>query len=262
MTFGVYSWLGTEDELARASITRAYADHNLLIERVLAIEEHAAMYRKHMRTIADEILSTSAMQQRRTIFEGIVATARAASRPDNPTTHPAMGLGVQPPELWSFIERRAVSIRAQLDGKESGFKPEFSNPRRTLDDWAGYTIAANTIMQGLDTTGDRRLTYTEVTTAIHHLFSAPLDRDATAAAIDKVLPADLRVRVAAKDWAQWLFTIADANKDNRLTADELLATYRHHQPGSDPDRDQMMDGRELLEALQSARAPRDPQPTR
>jgi hypothetical protein len=124
------------------------------------------------------------------------------------------------------------------------------------------TIPANTLMRAGDSSGDRRLSYAEVTAAVHALFQSPLDHPATVATIERVLSAELRQRIGAKLWADWLFAIADHDKDKRITREELLATYRRHQPGSDPDRDGLMDQRELIEAMQSARAPRDPQAER
>ena len=89
-----------------------------------------------------------------------------------------------------------------------------------------------------------------------------MDRTNAVAAIDKVITDDLRHRVPAKAWADWLFGIADSNKDDRLTADEMFATYKRFQTGSDADRDGRMDGRDLIEALSAAGAPRDPDPAR
>src|SRR2546430_15947172 len=47
MSFGGYGWLGTDEQIAQTSITRSYADHNILIERLLAIDEYARATRKH-----------------------------------------------------------------------------------------------------------------------------------------------------------------------------------------------------------------------
>ena len=42
----------------------------------------------------------------------------------------------------------------------------------------------------------------------------------------------------------------------------MFAAYRRLQSGSDADRDGLTDGRDLLEAMGIAGAPRDPDPTR
>ena len=190
-------------------------------------------------------------------------------RTNNAVTRSVTGLGLNAPELWPFIEHRAESIRLQLEGKQVGFKPDFRNPKRVLIEWASLTVAAVTFMDAADSDGDRRLSDTEVKTAIKRLLAGAnlpangaLDRTNALAAIDKLLTEDLRRRIPAKAWADWLFTIADTNHDDHVTAQEMFVAYKRFQAGSDADRDGMMDGRDLIEALSAAGAPRDPDPRR
>jgi hypothetical protein len=138
-----------------------------------------------------------------------------------------------------------------------------------LDAWAPLTVAAVTFMDAADTNADRRLSDPEIATAIKRLLAtanlpadSSVDRSNAVAVIDKLIPDDLRRRVPAKLWTDWLFTSSDANKDDRLSAEEMLATYRRFQSGSDADRDGLMDNRDLIEALSAAGAPRDPDPAR
>jgi len=268
MTFGAYGWLGTDEEIARTDITRSYADHNILIERLLAIDEYAKAYRAHLRKLVKAGLNPRAMRQRqkrlRPVFESAAQAARDAGG-SNTNTISASGMGLNAPELWSFTERRMESIRLQLDGKQAGFKPDFRNPKRTLAEWAPLTVAAVTFMTAADTDGDRRLSDSEVTAAIQRLLAeanlpadGSIDRPTAVTVIDKLMPDDLRRRVPASAWADWLFTIADVNKAGRVNAQEMLAAYRRFQSGSDADRDGLMDGRDLVEAMGAAGAPRDP----
>jgi hypothetical protein len=124
-------------------------------------------------------------------------------------------------------------------------------------------------MTAADTDGDRRLSDREVTAAINRLLAAAnipaegsMDRPTAVAVIEKLMPDELRRRVPASAWADWLFAIADVNKVGRVNAQEMLAAYRRFQSGSDADRDGRMDGRDLVEALGAAGAPRDPDPMR
>jgi spore coat protein H len=273
MTFGAYGWLGTDEEIARTSITRSYADHNILIERLLAIDEYARAYRAHLRKLVKAGLNPDAIRKRRELLRPVLAAADKAARDagsvGSTNTRSASGMGLNAPELWPFIERRMESIRLQLGGKQIGFKPDFRDPKRTITEWAPLTVAAVTFMTAADTDGDRRLSEAEVTAAIKRLLAAAnipadgsMDRPTAAAVIEKLMPDDLRRRVPATAWADWLFVIADANHDGRVSADEMLAAYRRYQSGSDRDRDGLMDGRDLLEALGAAGAPRDPDPMR
>jgi spore coat protein H len=273
MTFGAYGWLGTDEEIARTDITRSYADHNILIERLLAIEEYGQAYRAHLRKLVKAGLNPGAMRKRqkllRPVLEAAEKAAREAGSLGNTNTRSASGMGLNAPELWPFIERRMESIRLQLEGKQAGFKPDFRNPKRVLDQWAPLTVAAVTFMNAADTDGDRRLSEAEVTAAINRLLVAAnipaegsMDRPTALAVIEKLMPDDLRRRVPANAWADWLFAIADENKDGRVNTQEMLAAYRRLQSSSNADRDGLMDGRDLLEALGVAGAPRDPDPMR
>jgi hypothetical protein len=273
MSFGGYGWLGTDEEIAQTSITRSYADHNILIERVLAIDEYAARYRIHMGKLAELCFNPKAMTAQRELLRPVLAAAANAEhesgRGDNSVTRSVTGMGLNAPDLWWFIDRRAESIRLQLEEKQTGFKPDFRNPKRTLVEWAPLTVAAVTFMDTADTDGDRRLDDGEVTAAIKRLFATAgipangaMDRTNTVAVLDKVMTEDLRRRVPAKAWADWIFTIADANKDNRVSAQEMFDAYHRFQAGSDADRDGRMDHRDLIEALGAAGAPRDPEPGR
>jgi len=273
MTFGAYGWLGTDEEIIQTSITRSYADHNILIERLLAIDEYARAYRAHLRKLVKAGLNPDAMRQRRELLRPVLELADKAARDTgsvgSTNTRSASGMGLNAPELWPFVERRMESIRLQLEGKEIGFKPDFRNPKRTMAEWAPLTVAAVTFMNAVDADGDRRLSEPEVMAAIKRLLAATnvpaedsMDRPTALAVIEKLMPDDLRRRVPAKAWADWLFVIADANKDSRLSPEEMLAAYRRFQSGSDRDRDGLMDGRDLLEAMGAAGAPRDPDPMR
>jgi spore coat protein H len=271
MSLGGYGWVGTDEEIAKASITRSYADHNILIERLLAIEPYARAYRGHMRKLAAAAFNPKAMRARRELLRPVLEAAdkalHEAGGVGNTNARSMSGMGLNAPELWPFIERRAESIRLQLAGKEAGFKPDFRNPKRVLVEWAPLTVAAVTIMDSADTNGDRRLSDSEVREAIQRLFAresipAQDSIDRTNMAKMLFLPEELRRRVPSQAWVEWIFTIADADKDGRVTQEELFATYRRFQAANDPDRDGLMDGRDLLEALGSAGAPRDPDPLR
>jgi hypothetical protein len=273
MTFGGYGWVGTPDELARTSITRAYADHNHLIERVLEIPKFAAAYRSHMHRLSGNWFNPEQLndlrEKMKPAFMAAGKATSAANRVGHPTTRPVDGMGLTTPELWPFIEKRAEWIRMQLDGTARGFKPEFSNPKCVLEQWAPVVVAGVTIMDGADQDGDRRLTDPEVKEAIGKLFAAAnlpaessMDVVMVTGVIEKIIPEELNRRVPAKAWGEWVMSVADANRDGRVTAVEMVAVYERYQREGDFDRDGRMDLRELLEQLGPANAPRDPDPKR
>lgn len=268
LSFGTYSWLGTEEQTADVRFTHAYADHNRLIERLLAIDSYAAAYRAHMRRLVQRPMSVASMDARlemmRPVFEAAGRAAREAGRAGSAATRPSMGMGFRPTDLRTYIARRTASIRLQLDGKRPGYVPGFFDPQCVPPEWAPYTAAAVAIMKAADADGDGRLNDAEVSNAITRLMqaakvapNATLDRASAVAGIDVLMSDDIRRRTPAGAWADWLFGRADVNKDGRLNAAEILAAYQKILSGEDRDGDGMLDGRELLETLAGGRAPAD-----
>src|SRR4051812_42481514 len=102
MSFGGYGWLGTDEEIVHTSITRSYADHNILIERLLAIDEYASAYRAHMQKLATIGFNPDAMRQRRELLRPVLEAADKAARDagvGNTNTRSATGMGLNAPEL-------------------------------------------------------------------------------------------------------------------------------------------------------------------
>jgi len=273
MTFGGYGWVGTIDELARTDINRAYADHNILVERLLKVPKYRAAYRGHVQKLSSQFFNPQRLAERREMLERVVSSAdkaaRDAKRVGSPTTQPAIGSWPVAPELWPFVEKRAEWIRLQVEGNAMGFKPDFRNPKRTLAEWAGNTVAAVAFMDSIDADGDRRLNDEEVKGGIKKLFESAslpeqsvLDATMLAATLERMMPEELKKRVPARAWADWFVAVADVNRDGHVSAGELFGVYQRFQGSNDADRDGMMDGRELVEQMGSAGAPRDPDPLR
>jgi spore coat protein H len=273
MSLGGYGWVGTVDELARTDINRPYADHNILVERLLKVPQYAADYRAIVNWMVESAFNPEQLAHQRKQLRPVLAAAdtaaKASGKIGSPTTRPALGVWHVAPDLWPFAEKRAEWIRLQVAGRAVGFKPDFRDPKRTLDEWAPLTVAAVNIMDGIDADHDRRLNDAEVRAGIAKLFSAAslpeqslMDGPILQASLDRVISEELKKRVPASAWASWIIAIADANKDGKVSSEELFHVYKHFQAGNDADRDGMMDGRELVEALQGGRAPRDPDPKR
>jgi hypothetical protein len=268
LSFGGYTWLGTAEQISACSITHAYADHNRLIERLLTIDSYAAAYRAHMRRLIDGPLSPEKIRTRfdalTPVFHAAEQAARDAGRAGSAATRPSGGMGFKPPDLRTYIAQRTESIRLQLDGKQQGFIPGFRDPELVPAEWAAYTAAAVAIIKAADADGDGRLSESEISAGIARLFAAAnlptmgaLEPATASAAIDRLMSDDMRQRTPAAAWADWLFSRADGNKDGRLDATELLTAYRAQLATEDRDGDGMFGGRELIETLAGARAPRD-----
>jgi spore coat protein H len=270
LSFGAYSWLGTAEQTADCSITHAYADHNRLIERLLAIDGYASAYRAHVRRMVDGPMGEPAMRARfeavAPVFQAAGRAARDVGRSGSAATQPSSGMGFRPTDLRTYVAQRTESIRLQLDGKRTGYLPGFRDPQCVPAEWAPYTAAAVAMMAAADADGDGRLNYAEVGAAFEWIRTAAalgptgaLERAPATAAIERSMTEEMRRRTPAAAWADWLFRVADANKDGRLDSAEILAGYHKLLAGEDRDGDGMLDGRELLETLAGSRAPPDAQ---
>jgi hypothetical protein len=260
LSFGGYSWVGSAEQQQHMSVTHAYADHNRLIERLLAVEAYERRYRADLSELAEGPMSESRMRERRLALEPVFAAAdRAAQesgRVGSPTTQPSIGMRLVAPELWSFVEARTHSIRRQLAGSEKGFLPGFRDPSLVPTHMIKVAPVAMAAMAAMDRDGDGRLSEVEVLDGIDRLLATAragsdrtIDQPAATAAIDKLLTGRFREQATATAWAAWLFHVADANHDGHLSRDEMMAAFRRHLSGVDHDVDGLMDGREIVESF-------------
>lgn len=266
MSFGGYSWVGTGEQIANTSITHAYVDHNRLIERVLAIPRYRQAYLDHVRRLIDGPMSLASVRKRlERIAPHIRAAGQAAAacgKPDSPTTRPATYERVDPPDLLWFVEARLASIRRQLDEGHAGYIPNFFNPERVPTRWAAAAIPSAAIMNAVDTDKDGNLSDAEFDAAVRRSFAATqlasagsADRNAITRFVEALLPNHPGTAATSRAWADWLVRQADQDGDAHLTADEIAACFVRLRTRSDRDHDGQLAGRELVEALTSAKCP-------
>lgn len=259
MSFGGYTWVGTEDQIADVSITHAYVDHNRLIERVLAVDEYRQIYRRQAQKLIDGPFSPEQMRRRLGEIGSVIRqageAAARAGKADSPATRPAGYERLHPPDMLGYVRKRCASIAAQLKGERGGYIPAFRDPDIVLREWAHVVRPAAALLDSLDADHDGRLSEAEVSSAAKKLLAAPLDVDATTAVLERSMTGDMRKCGSSRAWAEWLFKVADANHDGRVDANEVTACYRRLLAASDFDFDGMIGGRELIEAISGTGAP-------
>lgn len=121
---------GTPEQLVRLSIDHPHAGDDRLLDRLLAIPEHRARYRALVEELFSTLFESGLLDRELDSIEAALKeplalqTLAVVDRGEGAGAGP-FGSGrfgdSLPPR--AFVERRAASVRAQLDGREEGFVP-------------------------------------------------------------------------------------------------------------------------------------------
>jgi hypothetical protein len=233
--FANFPILGSNVRQMDLSLAHPYGGTHRLTERLLAIPEVAARYRKLLKELAG-----TAFQKER-LLKGLAAAEAAAKGPlereaEAAAARKERGPGSlaffgPPPALRRFVERRTASVAAQAAGTSKGYVPA-----------AGFgpgggkvgQILAGPMLESLDKDEDERLSREEWVGAARRLFAAcekdedgRVDLKSLTAGLAKSLPAppdgappgDGLAGVMAGP----ILARADADKDGKITSEEALA---------------------------------------
>ncbi len=128
-------WLASMGEFERASIWHPWAGDNRFIERVMAVDEFRRIYRAHLEDFLTRLFVPDRLNRRIDEIAAVIHDPIAAEsaflldkfeqavgrKPVTPSPRERPN-GINRPayELKSFIDKRAESVRRQLDGKSKG----------------------------------------------------------------------------------------------------------------------------------------------
>jgi spore coat protein CotH len=136
LAWGAFFLLGSKKERERASIWHPWVGENRFLERVMAVEEFRGIYRAHLEDFLERLFVPARLHQRvdemAAVVRGPIAAesdfrlnkfeqAVGAKRLEPPPPdRDQMGANRQAHQIKRFIDKRAASVRAQLDGKSKG----------------------------------------------------------------------------------------------------------------------------------------------
>jgi spore coat protein CotH len=134
LAWGNFFLLGTKTERERASIWHPWVGENRFLERVMAVEEFRKIYRAHLEDFSTRLFVSSRLDQRIDELAAVVRGPVAAesdfrldkfdqavgNKPLAPSRGNSQGADRPAHQLKRFIEKRAISVRQQLDGKSNG----------------------------------------------------------------------------------------------------------------------------------------------
>jgi RNA polymerase sigma factor (sigma-70 family) len=128
-------WIASKAEQAQASIWHPWVGENRFLERVLGVEEFRRIYRSHLEDFLARLYVPGRLHRRIDEIAAVIRepiAAQSALRLDKfeqevgwKPVHPSPGelphtFNRPPRELKRFIDKRAESVRRQLDGKSKG----------------------------------------------------------------------------------------------------------------------------------------------
>lgn len=134
LAWGNFFLLGSATGREQASIWHPWAGENRFIERVMAVEEFRKMYRAHLEDFSARLFVPGRLSQRIDELAAVIREPVAAesdfrlnkfeqaigAKPLEPRRGDQMGSNRQAHRLKRFIEKRAISVRQQLDGNSKG----------------------------------------------------------------------------------------------------------------------------------------------
>jgi hypothetical protein len=256
--FGIVSGPVQEMDL---SIYRPHVPPNRLIERLLAIEEFDQKYQQHLRQLAAEVFTEAKLRERLSAMETL-RRQRQTSSTTRPTTLP-VDRGTQ--ALRAFVKGRAESIRSQLAGRRDAFVPGQSKGLSLAATWtdtrrASLTESALTALRTrVFPSPAKVIRQPDLLSAMQAKFAAvaspqdgTCDQRTLAESLADVLPVPQNFVFdpgPGIDWAGIIFRLADANKDGRLTSEELAHAITQAFADADTNKDAALSEPELRKAL-------------
>ncbi|VTR93657.1 spore coat assembly protein : Spore coat assembly protein OS=uncultured Oceanospirillales bacterium HF0500_29K23 PE=4 SV=1: CotH: EF-hand_5: EF-hand_5 [Gemmata massiliana] len=235
--FANFMILGTADQQMNLSMAHPYAGTHRLTERVLAVPGMAEKYQKLLKELSakcfDKERLLKELEATETATKELIARDAKAAQVRKDGAPNGFGFG-KPPALKTFIEKRTTSVAAQVAGTSKGHVPTnggFGGPPPKIGD-----IMAGPLMGALDTNEDGQLSRDEWIGIAKKVFDASekdkdglVDQKALTVGLNGMFPKPPEGSPPPPGgfslgnfMAGPILSRADANKDGKLTSEELI----------------------------------------
>lgn len=201
LSMGNFAFFGTPEQQMDLSLTKPYAA-NRLADRLMAQKGVAEKYQAVLKELAPKALDKERLLKLVAEVEQLVkpvsereAKALAARK------EPAGGFGgpgvfgAKPPELKTFVEKRAESIAAQLAGKSKGYVPQAQGFGPPGGGFGPGNQLAKPLLDAIDANKDGKADEAEFAAAMKKLFGewdtnkdGTLTQQEIAAGLQKFVP--------------------------------------------------------------------------
>lgn len=236
--FANFPILGSNSQQMNLSLAHPYAGPHRLTERLLAVPEVGERYQKLLKELAGTAFAKERLLKQLAAAEAAVKEplerdAKAAAERKE-VAGGMFGMFGKPPAMKTFVERRTASVAAQVSGTSKGYIPTggFGGPPKF------GPMLAGPMMEAMDKDGNEWLSRDEWVGAAQRLWDA-CERDKDGKADLKALTAGLNKSLPPQPegtppgaftlggfMAGAILDRADADKDKKLTAEELLAAAK------------------------------------
>ena len=201
ITLGGFPMMFTPEQQVDLSIERPHMGQNKLIDRLLAMPDIKAAYRARLRELSEDLFRGDSLQKDIAAVEAVMKNPVARDKQAAGDRQDGARFGFGPPGMagppmpvTTFVEKRATSVLAQLDGKSQGFVPNmpggpgmggpgqhFARPALHFTDHnqdgkvspQELQAAAGMLFKRWDKNGDGALDEQEIETGINSLLPGP-----------------------------------------------------------------------------------------
>ena len=235
--FANFMILGTAEQQMDLSLMHPYAGTHRLTERLLAVPGTAEKYQKLLKELEVKCFDKQRLMKELETAEAatkeLIARDDKAAQARKEAAPTGFGFG-KPPGLKTFIEKRTTSVASQVAGASKGHVPTgggFGGPPPKMGD-----IMAGPLMGALDADTDGKLSRDEWVSTAKKIFAA-CEKDKDGLVDQKALTAGLNGMFPKPPegsppppggfslgnfMAGPILSRADANKDSKLTSEELV----------------------------------------
>jgi spore coat protein CotH len=256
---------GSVNQQLDLSVAHPHIGPNKLIDRLLAIKEVHETYQKVLRELTTTCFTKEQLLKdieavQKTTREIIARETKAtAARKEAPAGFgPAPGMFGQQPSLEKFVEKRTESVAAQLAGKSKGYIPTMN---------FGVNPWAKPLLEALDADKDMKVTKDELVAGVRKFFKdsdkdkqGSLDEKQLADGFTRIFPRPPgnpmgRGAGAPPDgrlgtfFARVVIQRADADKNGKVTLDELVTASEALFAEADKDKKGSLDEKQVGEAI-------------
>lgn len=287
LSMGAFFLAGNAEQLQDLSISHPHMGQNRLVERILAVDEFDAMYRRHLKELAanqfgPEGAVTKALPEVRAAIEELLAREKVAEE-EAAKNRPAGGFGFGPPgggnpfgnapPLETFLAKRVESIESQLAGKSKGHTPAmgFGPPPGPGGGRGGgmpgpAVFWSKPLTDAVDSDKNARLTLNELKSGAVRLFENANAKVADALSEDEFAeklsvafpqppapPPGAPAPPPASQFAKFVFgpvfRKADADDSGSITLEEVQTALTNVMTEADADQSGELDDKELSKAF-------------